>query len=347
MSTPVISILLPPFLIAIFMAMNMGGSGTAPSFSAAYGADIIRLDAIPGLFGICVFLGAILAGSKVTKTLGKGILAPEKLTLTVTVIVLLSVSLSLFMANLLKVPQSTSQATVFALTGPAVYFHAFNSKRVFLEIVPTWLILPLVSFVVTLIIARVTYKPVSRLVELRFSSLPSHRVFRSIVILASCYVAFAIGSNNVANASGPIMTMIQNELNLPAGADTTLIMIISTLIVAPSFGIGSSFFGRGVIQTTGKDIIEFGPLGATLIATVTASLLLLASLSRGIPTSLVQLNAASIIALGIVKEGWKPVMSRGTLIRLFVVWIIAPIIALALSLSLTLLAGKTGIVPVV
>lgn len=344
MFTPMFSVLLIPFLIAIFMAMNMGGSGTAPSFSAAYGADIIRLDVIPGLFGVFVFLGAILAGSKVTKTLGKGILAPDRLDLTVTVIVLLSVSLALFMANLLKIPQSTSQATVFALMGPAAYFKALNSKRVFVEIVPTWLILPLVSFVITLIIAKITYKPISKLVELKFNNLPGHRMFRLSVILASCYVAFAIGSNNVANASGPIMTMIQNELNLPAGADMTLIMIISTLIVAPSFGIGSSIFGRGVIQTTGKDIVGFGPMGATMIAVVTASLLLLASLSRGIPTSLVQLNAASIIALGIIKKGWQPIMSKRTLIRLFVVWIIAPVFAGVLSFALTLAAGKMGMI---
>jgi sulfate permease len=228
--------------------------------------------------------------------------------------------------------------------GPAAYFNALNSHRVFVEIVPTWLILPLVSFVVTLIIARISYRPVSKLVELKFVNLPEHRIFRLCVILASCYVAFAIGSNNVANASGPIMTMIQNELNLPAGTDMTLIMIISTLIVAPSFGIGSSLFGRGVIQTTGKDIVEFGPLGATLIAVVTASLLLAASLSKGIPTSLVQLNAASIIALGIIKKGWRPMASRRTIAKLFTIWIIAPFFALALSFTLTVLAGKLGMI---
>jgi sulfate permease len=338
------SVLLVPFIIAMFMAMNMGGSGTAPSFSAAYGSNIIRLDAIPGLFGIFVFLGAILAGSKVVKTLGKGILDPERMDITVTVIVLLSVSLALLLANMLKIPQSTSQATVFALMGPAAYFHALNSHRVFIEIVPTWFILPIISFAVTLIIAKVTYRPVSRLVDLKFIGLPEHRLFRLCVILGSCYVAFAIGSNNVANAAGPITTMIQNELGLADGSDMTLIMILSTLIVAPSFGIGSSIFGKRVVQTTGKEIVEFGPLGAMVIAVVTASLLLLASVSKGIPTSLVQLNAASIIALGIVKKGWKPMMSHRTLVRIFTVWIVAPFFALALSFSLTVLAGELGMI---
>ena len=70
-------------------------------------------------------------------------------------------------------------------------------------------------------------------------------------------------------------------------------------------------------------------------------------MTKGIPTSLVQLNAASIIAFGIVKEGWKPIMSRSTLKKLFVVWIIAPLFALTLSFSLTVLAAKLGMIQVV
>ena len=69
MPSPLFNHLLIPFLVAIFLAINMGGSGTAPSFSAAYGANIIRKGLIPGLFGIMVFIGAIVAGKdKVPKT---------------------------------------------------------------------------------------------------------------------------------------------------------------------------------------------------------------------------------------------------------------------------------------
>jgi sulfate permease len=39
-----LSILLIPFLAAMFLAINMGDSGSSPSFSAAYGANIIRKD---------------------------------------------------------------------------------------------------------------------------------------------------------------------------------------------------------------------------------------------------------------------------------------------------------------
>ncbi len=147
-----LSIHLLPLLVAMFLAINMGGSGTAPSFSAAYGANLIRRDLIPGLFGIFVFAGAIIAGKKVILTVGGDILPSEHVTLTLTVIVLASVSLSLFFANMLRVPQSTSQSTIFALAGPAIYLDVLQTKRLFLEIIPTWFITPILAFSIAFIV---------------------------------------------------------------------------------------------------------------------------------------------------------------------------------------------------
>ena len=84
----------------MFLAINMGGSGTGPAFSAAYGANIIRRSLIPGLFGIMVFLGAIIAGKSTATTIGKEILAPEMMSFNLVSIILFSVSISLLVANL-------------------------------------------------------------------------------------------------------------------------------------------------------------------------------------------------------------------------------------------------------
>ena len=69
-----LNVLTIPFLLAMFLAVTMGGSGTAPAFSAAYGANIIKRTMIPGLFGIMVLAGALLAGKQVSLTLGNGLL---------------------------------------------------------------------------------------------------------------------------------------------------------------------------------------------------------------------------------------------------------------------------------
>jgi sulfate permease len=206
--------LLIPFLCAMFLALTMGGSGTSPAFAAAYGANLIKKNYIPAVFGFMVFLGAIIAGKSVVKTLGSGIIGADKMTLVVTSIVLISVALSLLIANLLGVPQSTSQCTVLSLCGAAYYFNDLQVETLLYDILPTWFITPVIAFIIMMIIGLFIFKPLNNLNIIRFNDMVSHPIFKVVVIVTSCYVAFAIGANNVANASGPIASMIMNELNI-------------------------------------------------------------------------------------------------------------------------------------
>ncbi len=340
--SPLFNHLLIPFLVAMFLAINMGGSGTAPSFSAAYGANIIRKNLIPGLFGIMVFLGAIIAGKGTATTMGKGLLAPEMMSFSVVSIILFSVAISLLIANLFGIPQSTSQATVLSVVAPATYFHALNTDKLFFEIIPTWFILPVISFLLCFLIGKYIYKPLRKRGYTISKKINDNYFLKGLIIIMSLYVAFSIGSNNVANAAGPIATMTMNELGISSNESFILIMILATLIVAPNFGIGSSIFGHKIVQKTGKEIVLFGRIEAVIIAFVSASLLLFASLAKGIPTSLVQLNVAAILGIGVAKLGFKNIFRKTEVNKFFAMWIIAPVISFSLSLLLTYLADIWG-----
>ena len=342
--SPLFNQLLIPFLIAMFLAINMGGSGTGPSFSAAYGANIIRSSLIPGLFGLFVFLGAILAGKGTAMTIGNGLINPELMKFILVSIILFSISISLLIANLLGIPQSTSQSTVLAVAAPALYFNQLNMDKLLFEIIPTWFILPIISFLICLIIGKYIYKPLRRRGYTLSKKLNESPILKGLILLMSLYVAFSIGSNNVANAAGPIATMTANELKISLDDNFILIMILSTLIIAPSFGIGSSIFGHKIVQNTGKEIILFGKLEAVIIAFVSASLLLYASLSKGIPTSLVQLNVGAIIGIGVAKLGYKNIFTKTNVNKFFMVWLLAPIIAFLCALILTHLAVRYGLI---
>ena len=223
MMSPLFSYLLIPFLVAMFLAVNMGGSGTAPAFSVAFGSNIIRKSLIPGLFGIMVFLGAILAGKGTATTIGKDLLAPEMMSFTVVSIILFSVSIALLIANLVGIPQSTSQATVMAITAPAVYFNALSSEKLFFEIIPVWFILPVISFIICFLIGRYIYKPIRKKGYTMSKKLNEHYVLKGLILIMSLYVAFSIGANNVANAAGPIATMTTNELKIDMDKNFILI----------------------------------------------------------------------------------------------------------------------------
>ena len=310
----------------MFLAVNMGGSGTSPSFSAAYGSGIIRKELIPGLFGIMVLFGALIAGKEVSMTLGKGLIEQSYFTLFNTSVILLSISLSLLFANLIGVPQSTSQATVLSIAGAASALEGLNTNKLFLEIIPTWFILPVVSFIIMFIVAKWVIPLISKGVyrKYNFSNVGKNKVLTCVLILASLYVAFSIGANNVANAAAPIASLTVNYIGPGNDSAVLPVMILSVLVVAPCFGIGSSLLGHKVTATTGREIITINPVDAVAIAVIVATLLLLASITRGIPTSLVQLNSAAFFALSIVKTGWRNTLKNKTVGKFMVIWMIAP-----------------------
>ena len=322
----------------------MGGSGTAPSFSAAYGANILRKSFIPGFFGIMVFAGALIAGKATATTVGTELLPADMMSFSLVSIILFSVALSLLFANLIGIPQSTSQATILAVTGPACYFRVVNEHKLFLEIIPTWFILPIVSFILCFIIGKYIYTPMRKRGYFTFGGISRHPIIRILIIVMSAYVSFAIGANNVANASGPIASMTINELNVPNDGDNfIIIMILATLVVAPSFGIGSSIFGHKLVKRTGKGIFLFGPIEAIVISFITASLLLLASVIKGIPSSLVQVNTTCIIGIGVARLGFKNILKKTSVNKFFIIWLVAPAFAFLLSIFLTYLADITGL----
>jgi sulfate permease len=247
-------------------------------------------------------------------------------------------------ADLAGIPQSTSQATVLSVVAPALYFNDLNTHKLFLEILPTWFILPVIAFFISFFLGKYIYRPMRKkgYTMPRAQNANMKPVLNGLILIMSMYVAFSIGANNVANAAGPIATMTANELNISIDKNFTLIMILSTLIVAPSFGIGSSVFGHKIVQNTGKEIVLFGKFEAVIIAFVSASLLLLASVTKGIPSSLVQLNVAAILGIGVAKLGAKNIFRKTEVRKFFLMWIIAPAIAFLLSLLLTFLADRFG-----
>ncbi|MCB9230872.1 MAG: inorganic phosphate transporter [Bacteroidia bacterium] len=324
-----ITLLTLPFLLAMFLAINMGASGTAPAFSPAYGANVLKQSIIPGLFGLMVLAGALLAGKEVSLTLGQGLLAQSYFTPLNTAIFLFSIGASLLIANLIGVPQSTSQSTVLALAGAATALDGLNTEKLFVEIIPTWVILPIISFLIMYLISKWILPTLrKRVFTDDYSHLHEHKLLKAALILTSLYVAFSIGANNVANAAGPIASLTANQVGNIPGLPVNLLAV---LIVAPCFAIGSSLMGHKSTQATGKEIVQVSPIHATIISLIVASLLLAASVTRGIPTSLVQLNGAAFIALSIARNGFKGTFQNKTVRRFFTVWMVAPLFSFGLT----------------
>ena len=90
--------------VALFFAMNIGASGTAAAMGAPYGADAIknkRLALI--LVAISAFLGAVLGGGEVVKTIGNGIIPSDILTVEIVIIILVGATFTLFLSNIMGI----------------------------------------------------------------------------------------------------------------------------------------------------------------------------------------------------------------------------------------------------
>lgn len=309
-------------VLVSFFSMNMGASGFAPSMAAAYGARFLgRLQAV-ALFSLFVLLGAVLAGGRVVDTISSDILPPGLMDTRVALIVMASATISLFAANLLKVPQSTSQVTVCSLVGVGIYMGHINGSP-FKLMIPLWFALPFASYAITLLLGKFAYHRLRRYV-LAQEMMRRYRLLQVFVIASSCYAALSIGSNNVANASGPLVG---------AGMVGAL---TSAFFIAPFFGMGSLSLGMGNLETAGKELSPLGVLSSTLVCLVGGTLLLLAS-ALGMPASEVQIKLGAIFAIGVAKQGHVAMFRNPAARRAALVWMVAPLISILVAYLLSIL----------
>lgn len=299
----------------------MGASGIAPTFSAAYGGRMIKKKLAALLFTIFVILGAATFGRGVAKTLSSGILPKELITIDAAIIILASATLSLSLANLLGIPESTSMVTVGAVVGTGLYFQHIQAKT-FLWLIPLWILFPAASFIITFLLYKIIYPPHHRNLWLYEKIFSNEKKLKILAIVISCYGAFAVGTNNVANAVGPLLGAKVMDVN------TGLVLI------APLFGLGALFFGERNIETFGKEVVPLGLITSNLVCLVTGSLLILASI-LGAPFPYVQLNALSIFAISCIKNGHNFTLSHHITRKTFMVWTLTPLLAIIVSYILS------------
>ncbi|MFQ5951947.1 MAG: anion permease [Candidatus Omnitrophota bacterium] len=307
-------------ILVTFFALNMGGGNFAASFAAAHGGGILSRRKAQALFVIFVFLGAVLVGRPVAKTLGTRIIPSYFLQLDVVLIIIFTATISLLIANLLHVPQSTSLVTVGSIAGVGLYYKEIYGGT-FLYLLLFWIFLPVAGYLLTYFLGKIVYPPRKGNFWI-YEKLVNHKErLAAFVVVASCFNAFSVGTNNVANAVGPL-----------AGAG-----IISTTLglalIAPVFGLGSLVF-YGPLKTTSEKIVPLGLLSATILCIVTGSLMITASL-LGVPQSFVMIKVASIFAIGGLKNGHKSTFVHPVTKKTYLTWFITPVVAVIISFLLT------------
>ncbi len=313
--------------LAAFFALNMGAPSFAGSFSTAVGSNALNRTMSGVLFVIFALAGALIFGGAVAQTLGKGIIPPETISVRAAFIILTAATLSLFTANLMHIPQSTSLSTLAAICGVGLFHQSVNWAKI-QYLAGTWTVACVMSYVMIYCVARYIYPPRQRNFWVYERIVHHKERLKYLVILTSCYKGFAQGTNNVANAVGPLAAA--GLISAPIGL----------LVMGIIFGLGAFGFS-GPLKTSSEKIVPLGLLTATIINVVSGTLTIIAS-RLGLPFPTVIVYTVSIFAIGNVKDGFESTFGSRVTQKTFFTWLINPCITLSISFLLSVLFLKHG-----
>ncbi|MCA9537485.1 MAG: inorganic phosphate transporter [Myxococcales bacterium] len=123
----------------------------------------------------------------------------------------------------------------------------------------------------------------------------TERVFQGFQVLGACYLAFAHGSNDAANAIGPLAAVFHGLLEGPSEHIVAPVPVL--LVGAVGISIGLASYGYKVMATVGREITELTPSSGWTAVISAATVILLGS-KLGLPVSTTHIMVGAVIGVG-------------------------------------------------
>jgi len=144
------------------------------------------------------------------------------------------------------------------------------------------------------------------------------RVFAVLMIVTACGMAFAHGSNDVANAIGPVAAVISvAHTGIIAAKSTVSIWIL--ILGGAGIVVGLATFGFHVIATVGKKITQLTPSRGFAAELAAATTIVIAS-GTGLPISTTHTLVGAVLGVGLAR-GIDAIDLR-VVARIFVSWVV-------------------------
>jgi len=162
-----------------------------------------------------------------------------------------------------------------------------------------------VATIIGLIVAAIGRKMINKVTvdnsadrEFHFASV--EKVFMPMMIFTACAMAFAHGSNDVANGIGPLAAVVSildsgGNVAQKAGLPLWILFLGGIGIV-----VGLATMGYKVMQTIGTKITELTPTRG-YCATLAAAITVVVASKTGLPVSTTQIAVGSVMGVGIAR----------------------------------------------
>jgi PiT family inorganic phosphate transporter len=144
------------------------------------------------------------------------------------------------------------------------------------------------------------------------------RVFGVLMVITACGMAFAHGSNDVANAIGPLAAVIGVATTGSVAAKSSLPWWVLVL-GGGGIVIGLATYGRHVIATVGKKITQLTPSRGFAAELAAATTIVIAS-GTGIPVSTTHTLVGAVLGVGLAR-GIDAIDLR-VVARIMVSWVV-------------------------
>lgn len=327
-------IMLAVLIAGLYMAWNIGANDLANSMGTSVGSGALSIKQVIIIAGTLELVGALFFGDRVTSRIAKGIVPIDQImavdpniVIAGSLAAILAAGFWITFATFYHMPVSTTHSIVGAVTGFGIistyYLDSFTLNQiewiVLAKIVISWVTSPLLGAAIAFIIFTLI-----RFLLLGKVSDPYglERKFVYMQILSACFVAFAHGSNDVANAVGPISAAMAAADIIPYGTIPIWVLAVGGLGII----LGLATWGWKVIETIGKGITELTPTRGFSAEFATALVVFGHSYSS-LPISTTHTLVGAVVGVGLA--GGLAAVDLSVIRKIIISWVITvPVAAL-------------------
>jgi PiT family inorganic phosphate transporter len=145
------------------------------------------------------------------------------------------------------------------------------------------------------------------------------RIFGVLMVLTACAMAFAHGSNDVANAIGPVAAVVSIVQSGGEVASKSALPLWVLGLGGIGIVIGLMMYGKRVIETVGNQITELTPSRGFAATLAAATTVVLAS-GTGLPISTTHTLVGAILGVGLARG--MAALNMTVIRNIFMSWIV-------------------------
>jgi PiT family inorganic phosphate transporter len=285
------TILIVPVLLLVLAAEFVNGWTDAPNaIATVVSTRVLPPYAALIMAAVLNIVGAIVTGTAVATTIGKGIVSPEAISLPVVAAAMITIVLWSTLAWYYGIPTSETHELVAGLAGAglatagpsALLWEGWQKVLIGLGFST------ILGFFLSMVVMTILYWLLRRT---RPSSIRS--IFSRLQILSSAFMAFSHGSNDGQKFMGVFaLALVLGGVTTQFNVTWQIMLLCGTIM-----GIGTAFGGWRIIRTMGFKITKLEPVNGFAAETSGALAILLAS-RFGIPLSTTHTIGTSIMGVG-------------------------------------------------